>query len=403
MFIEILLATLVGITAGIITGLTPGIHINLVCAVVLTASSLILKYISPLSLGCFTIAMAITHTFLDALPSIYLGAPSEDQILNALPGHRMLLEGKAHEAVVLTIIGSFFGLIMTIIFFPVIIKSMDFLYPLTKDYMGIALVIVVCFLIFREPTLHKKCWSFMLFFTSGILGILVLNFPEIKQPLFHLLSGLFGLSLLVMSILEKSTIPQQTSVQEIIISKLILIKSTIGAVLAGYFAGFLPGFGSSQAAIVAQTFLKNIEDKGFLILVGGINTVNMVVSIATIYLLEKARNGAVLTVGKIMGKVSFEVMILFLIVSIIVAGIAALLSLSLSKIFAYLISKAPYAKIITGIIIFIILLSFYFDGLIGLLILGTATAVGITASLQKIGKNHLMGCLLVPVIVYFIG
>lgn len=403
MYFEMLVAIALGITAGIITGLTPGIHVNLVCTILLATSSLSLKYISPLSLGGFIIAMAITHTFLDALPSIYLGAPSEDQILSALPGHRMLLEGKAHEAVVLTIMGSFFGLVMTILFFPAILKSMKFLYPLTKDYIGIALVAVVCFLILREPTLHKKCWSFILFFTSGILGMLVLNVPTLKQPLFHLLSGLFGLSLLVMSIWEKSIIPQQISVREIIISKLILIKSTIGAVLAGYFAGFLPGFGSSQAAIVAQTFLKNIGDKGFLILIGGINTVNMVVSIATMYLLEKARNGAILTVGKIIGKTSFEVMILFLIVSIIVAGIATWLSLSLSKIFAHLISKAPYAKIVASIIVFIVILSFYFDGLIGLLIVTTATAVGITASLQKIGKNHLMGCLLVPVIIYFVG
>lgn len=402
MHLEIILAIAFGIIAGIITGLTPGIHINLVSTLLFSMSSILLVYTSALSLGCFIIAMAITHTFLDTLPSIYLGAPSADMILTALPGHKMLLEGKAHEAVILTIIGSFFSLVLTIVLFPLLIRNMNFLYPLTKNYIGLVLVIVVIFLIFREPTIEKKFWSFFLFSISGILGIIVLNLSNLKQPLFHLLSGLFGVSMLLISIKEKNNISQQEQCPAITLSHSIFFKSTFGATISGYFAGFLPGLGSSQAAIIAQTFLKNIGDKGFLVLVGGINTVNMLVSIGTMYLLQKARNGAILIVGKLIGHVSFNVMMLFLIVTIITGGIATLLTIYLSKIFALLISKAPYIKIVVGVLMFISLLSIYFDGILGLIILITSTAIGVTTSLQNIGKNHLMGCLLIPVMVYFL-
>ena len=81
---------------------------------------------------------------------------------------------------------------------------------------------------------------------------------------------------------------------------------------------------------------------------------------------------------------------------------AAILTLQLSKVFARWIVKVNYARLIYGIIIFITVLTLYFDGIIGLIILGTATAIGLVASSWGVGKNHLMGCLILPVILYFV-
>ena len=406
MYIEILLAVVLGIisgiTAGIITGLTPGIHINLISIIVVSSSAILLRYTSPISLGCFIIAMAVTHTFLDAIPGIYLGAPDESQALNVLPGHRLLLQGKGHDAVVCTIIGSMFCLLLTIFSFPLIIKTMKITYPLFKEYVGYALLVIIVLLILREKTIEKRVWSFVMFFSAGVLGFIVLNFGTLKQPLFHLLSGLFGISILLLSLFEKSKIPDQHFSHDIDIDRKVLVKATIASTIVGFLAGFLPGFGSSQAAIAAQQFVGEIGDKGFLVLVGGINTVNMLVSIATMYTLEKGRNGAIIAVGNIVGTISFNMMILFLLVSLIVCGTAVVLSLKISRLFAVLISKVHYASLVGGIMMFIVFLTLYFDGLMGLLILITATSLGLTASLKQIGKNHLMGCLIIPVIVYFV-
>ena len=128
----------------------------------------------------------------------------------------------------------------------------------------------------------------------------------------------------------------------------------------------------------------------------------MLISIATAFVLNKARNGAILTVNKLLGGVGFKEMILFLGVALIVGGGAALLAIELSKVFSRLIVKVNYNYLIFGILGFITLLTFYFDGFIGLLVLITATAVGLVASSWKIGKNHLMGCLILPVILYFV-
>lgn len=401
MFLEILLALLLGTFTGIITGLTPGIHVNLVSVLIVSFSALLLNITSPIVLAVFIISLAITHTFLDALPSIYLGAPDAGQELNVLPGHRLLLRGEGHNAIVYTVIGSLGCIILGTIMFPVIIISMDWIYPYIKGIMGYILVLIMLYMVTKE----KKKWlkSLTVFTLSGCLGLIVLTgIPNLNQPLFPLLSGLFGFSILLVSLLQKSTIPKQDLTKPLTISNKNVVKSVSAASGMGFIAAFLPGFGSSQAAIVATQAVGDIGDEGFLSLVGGINTANMLISIGTIYALDKARNGAIVAVKELIGKVGMQEMLLFLGVALTVGGIAAILTLSLSKVFARLIVKVNYNHIIWGIIIFITLLTIYFDGMIGLSILITATAIGLVTSFWGIAKSHLMGCLILPVILFFV-
>ncbi|MGM0409019.1 MAG: tripartite tricarboxylate transporter permease [Bacteroidota bacterium] len=99
MFLELILAILLGLMFGTITGLTPGIHLNLISVMLLSASPILLQYTNPLALAVFIITMSVTHTFLDSIPSILLGAPESDTALGVLPGHRYLLKGQGLMAV----------------------------------------------------------------------------------------------------------------------------------------------------------------------------------------------------------------------------------------------------------------------------------------------------------------
>ena len=123
MFTEILIAIALGATAGVVTGLTPGIHINLLSLILLNLSGYFLGFTTPLVLCVFIISLSVVHTFLDSIPSIFLGAPDADQALNVLPGHKMLLEGKGFEAVKLTVIGSLISLIIVVALIPFMISS----------------------------------------------------------------------------------------------------------------------------------------------------------------------------------------------------------------------------------------------------------------------------------------
>jgi putative membrane protein len=400
MLIEIILAILIGIGAGVVTGLIPGIHVNLIAVLVLSFSTLLLRITDPTIIAVFIISLAITHSFLDSIPSIYLGAPDEAQALNVLPGHRLLNRGEGHNAIVYTLIGSMGALVLGLLLFPVFVISMEFLFPLVKGSIGWILIFIMGYMILKDE--GKKLKSLAMFLLAGSLGLLVLTaIPNLQQPLFPLLSGLFGLSILLMSLNDNTKIPTQKDMPLTITGK-NTAKAVGAASGVGFIAAFLPGFSSSQAAIVATNIVGDIGDEGFLTLVGGINTANMLISIGTAFALNKARNGAIVVVNELLGGVSFSQMLLFLGVALVVGGIAVVLALRISKIFSKFIVKVNYATIVWSIIGFITVLTVLFDGVVGLLILITATSIGLVASSWGVGKNHLMGCLILPVILFFV-
>jgi len=397
MIIEITIAVLVGVIGGIFSGLTPGIHTNLLVTLLFSISPFLLAFTSPLIISALIVSMAITHTFLNVLPAVYLGAPdSEGKILSVLPGHRMLLQGKGYEAVTLTVLGSFLAIILGIALTPLLLKFLPALYSSIKNYIGYLLVIISIYMIFRE---RKKFWAFFIFMLAGIFGMSVLNL-NMKEPLFPLLSSLFGVAGLLISLKDNVKIPQQL-ITKITIPKMEVVKAMSSAGIVGTFVSLMPGLGPAQAAIIGSQIIK-LTDKGFLILVGSLETLGMVTSFIAITSINKARNGAVVVISRLMETITQKDLIIFLIVAFITGLIAIFLSLKLAKIFSSLITKINYQKLCIAIIVLIIGMCFWLSSYLGLFVLIVGSFIGMLPSLIGIGKNHLMGCLLLPVILFFL-
>mgnify|MGYP001601365320 CR=1 FL=1 len=393
-----LIAILLGCIIGTFSGIIPGIHINLISVIILGLSPILLQYTSPITLAIFIISMSIIHSFLDFIPSAFLGAPDESTAMSVLPAHRLLLQGRGYEAVKLTVMGSLFCLLLIIGLTPIVINTVSYIYPIIKSSIGYILIIAALFLILREK--NSKFWPLMVFIISGILGIALFNL-NLKDPLLPMLSGLFGVSTLLLSYNDNTKIPQQNFESEKL-SKKEITKATITGTFSSSLCSFLPGIGPAQAAILGSTFARKITDRGFLIMVGGIGTVNMLLSIVGLYVLNKARNGSIVIAQRIIETVNFDTLILFLGVSLLVAGIAVPYTLFLAKQFSKFINIINYKLTCLIVIIFITLLVFYFTSFIGLLILFVATMLGLIAPLIKIGRSHAMGCLILPVILYYI-
>jgi len=274
MILALLAALLLGVASGTLTGIIPGIHINLVAIILLGFSAFLLNIFSPLILIIFITAMAITHTFVDFIPSIFLGAPDEDSVLSILPGHNLLLKGHAYVGVILTLYGSATALLIILIFTPVFIYLLPIIYPYILRIMPIILILVSAHLIFLEK--NKKLWALIIFILAGLLGITTLNLP-IKEPLLPLLTGLFGASNLIISIKHKTKIPEQKifKIKTIRLNKKSFAKSTLASIIAAPFTAFLPGLGASQAAVIGSE-ITELNQKEFLFLLGAINTINII-------------------------------------------------------------------------------------------------------------------------------
>ncbi|MAG60767.1 hypothetical protein CL619_03190 [archaeon] len=400
MFLELVIAVVLGVLSGIFTGLFPGIHVNLISVLLLSLSPLLLSFTSATLLCVYIISLAITHSFLDSLPSIYLGAPDEAQALSVLPGHVLLHRGEGHNAILCTVIGSYGCLLLSLLVFPLFLFGMAIVYPIIDSLIGYILIVIMAIMILREK--GKRLITLCCFLLAGALGVVVLSMKSLSQPLFPLLSGLFGFSIMLVSLMQKATVPAQDLSLPLQLPISSAARAVSAASLVGFVAAFLPGFGNSQAAIVANEIIRERRAETFLTLVGGINTANMLISIGTVYALSKARNGAIVAVRELVSVVDLQMMILFLGVALVVGSIASLLTVYLSKVFSRVMSRVNYVDVIFGIILLITCLTFIFDGLVGLVILLTATCVGLMASFFGVGKNHLMGSLIVPVILYFI-
>jgi|SRR3989344_5003842 len=396
--LELLIVVILGILLGFICGIIPGVHPNAVSVILITISPLLLSYVSPIALAVLIVAVAVSNSIIDTLPSIYLGAPDADSnAMNVLPGHKMLLEGKGHEAVVLTVTGSLLGLIFAIVSIPPLTVILKNGYPIIRDYLAFIIIATMAFLILREK---NKIWALIVFLLAGILGIATINL-QIKESLFPLFSGLFGISTLILGLKNKVKIPKQENT-EVDIKKRNVFKAVATSLISGSIVSMLPGLGSAQGAILGSSIIKEKNPKSFLIMVGGISTVDFIISFVSIYTLDKARNGSIVAISKILETFTTNDLILFIAIALIAGGISAVITIKISKISSNYISKINYRWLSITIIVGITIAVAIISGAIGLLVLITAIFLGMLPDLKETGKSHLMGCLILPVILFFL-
>jgi putative membrane protein len=394
---ELLIPLLIGIILGIVTGLLPGIHTNLLSTILVALSSFFLKIFSPIELVTLIVAMGITNTFIDTIPSIYLGAPDEDSALSILPGHRMLLEGKGHEAVCYTVIGSAVAIILFVALTPLLF----FVLPITQSFfermMAFLLIWTCIFLIWKEKESRER--SIFVFFLAGFLGIASLNMGA-NQPLLPLLTGLFGISTLIFSISCKSKIPPQKTDFPSINPK-ELTKPTLATAIVSPICSFLPGLGASQSALIGSELFKKMKPSSFLILVGSTNTLVLATSFVILYLTNKKRTGIAGAISEIM-RLNFRELIVIIVITLITSAISIFLAIKISKLFAKYLHRLDYPKLSKIVIIFLTLVTLFIGGFKGLMILAGSTFLGLAATYLGVRKGFLMGCLLVPTILFYL-
>ncbi|MGM5483565.1 MAG: tripartite tricarboxylate transporter permease [Nanobdellota archaeon] len=369
---------------------------NLLSTFLVSVSPALLQHLQPLSLACFIISMSTTHSFMDVIPSTFLGAPDPSKVLMALPAHKMLLKGKAYEAIRLTVIGSLGCLIFAVLFSPIMYIFLIKLYHIIENYLFWILLSAIIFMIIKDK---KVLLNLSFFVLSGALGMIALNYSPIKDPLFPMLSGLFGTSILINSLMDKINIPVQKYDFDKSNEKFI---SLIGGFLAGMLTSFMPGLGSSQGAAISQGALRRISEKGFLIIIGGINTTNFVLSIITYFSMQKARNGSIIAVSEIIPEFDFFVVIVFMSTALFAGSVSVFVCLKISKIFGIFIQKINYQFTIIIVLIIISSAILFFSNVSGFLLYITSTSLGIISIKSNVAKNHLMGCLLLPILIYFI-
>ena len=399
--LELLACALAGVGLGVVTGLIPGLHVNQLTPffVAIAAGS---SFVS-LNLAALIVAMSITNVFISYIPSAFLGVPEEGTELSVLPAHRLLLEGRGYHAVRLTTLGCLGGLLLSATVLLPFLFVITPAYELIRPQMHWLLIFVIAAMIALERSKAGILWATVIFLMSGMLGLLTLdtNFIRGDAALTPLLSGLFGASVLLPSIVSGSALPEQHMDDESMGLRSSLRPLCAGTA-AGALTGIIPGIGPSQGTVMAQLATRSSGTDEFLVAVSGVNTSKALFSFVALYAIGRARSGAAVAVGQLMEVGATE--LVFLVgIALLAGGIAAVLELRLGRLAAKHMDRLPYRALCAVVLVFIVGITFYYTGLAGLLVLATATAIGLLPAITNVKRTHCMGVIMLPCILYFAG
>ncbi|MFH1774046.1 MAG: tripartite tricarboxylate transporter permease [Methanobacteriota archaeon] len=395
--LEILAFAIIGMFFGVFTGMVPGIHVNTIVILIISALPFLLEHFSAYEIASLIISMSVVHSFVNFIPAILIGAPQEDNVLSVLPGHRLLLQGHGYEAIQLTVIGGLGAIILSIATLPAGVKLLPIFYSHVREVLPYLLACVLIYMIYSE---RERFLAALVIACSGILGFLILNYEILppKYALFPTLTGLFGMSTLLTSLAAQVKIPRQ----EIRSSEGYYPGGVAIGTLGGMLTGLLPSIGSSQSALIIQNVFKTKDEKAFLVALGGVNTSDAIYALFALYLIGNPRSGASIAVEHIMTDFTLYDFLFMASIVLAAAFFATFATLTIAKISLRKVQEIDYAKFSKLVLLFLFALIFALTGVRGVLIAATATAIGFTAHLAGVKRSNCMAVLVIPTILYFL-
>ncbi len=413
--LPLVLAFLAGMATGILSGLTPGLHVNVAAALLAASAPAWTSLgIPPLAAAVGIVTAAVTHAFFEAVPSLFLGVPS-DEAYALLPAHRLVRRGRGLEALGHTLCGATWGLVLGLVVVAgllgvealgvPLVSSLD---GLLRPWMGWLLAGASALLIATD---RPPGWALMVFLASGLLGLVAFSSPLFPGEgaafgaLFPALTGLFGVSGLLLALRDPgASLPRQ---EEKTPPSSVPWGPAVAGLLGGMAVGLLPGLGAGNAAALASLRRRGPETESsgrrYLVMVSSINLSDALFGIAALTLLARSRSGASAALETFFPEPD-RVQLLTLGLAMLAAGLVSCGLLRRSGLrLARLLNHLHPGGLNGATLAFLVMLVAWTTGIWGLVLLAAASALGLVAPLSGARRAQAMGFFLVPTILFFSG
>ncbi len=399
MLLDILGGTLLGILAGIFTGLVPGLHVNLFSAIALSQLSLLHRTGYSAAVAVFLLAMGTTHSFIDIIPTLFLGAVDEDSCVSALPGMDLLQRGFGMEAVRLWLRGCLAGLFLGSLSPPLLLKALPILYAGVKPWTGFILL-AICIRMLWPGSWHRRLANLTIFLLSGLVGIVAFTQQGIKEPVFPLMSGLFGCASLLLTSGAAPAFPKQHLKPVLTLAKETWSKIIAAATLSSLILVLFPGIGRSQSSAISLAAVGKLPSAGSLTLLGMISTMSTVVSISALLSINKARDGIVIAIDSLL-QMPDSSLLAILAVMFLAAALSSIATLLIARGMMPLLKRVPRRLLAYTVLVLMGTLVLLLSSISGLLVLVAATSLGVLCEKMGVKRRMLLGSLLIPVLAYW--
>ena len=407
----ILYMSLLGAAIGTFSGMVPGIHVNTLAAMMLAGypllsdclSSFIPHEMLPVCVASCIMSASIVHSFVDYVPSVFIGAPDQDDILSALPGHSLLLEGRGMAAIRSAAIGSCVGACSSILLaIPLQLMLAHGLSDYLDSITSVVLIAVILILLLHERDPRNIVWCASIMLVSGLIGLICMDLDIPCEGiltggtlLFPMLTGLFGMPTMLQS-LRNNRIDDQIDDDAYPVGPVPGIKGVLTGVLTGWF----PGITSTTGAILSDAVTPERSREGFISMVASIGTAAAIIMLVTMSVSGKGRSGTMIIIGQILGDSVIGVMNECFILLLLTAAFATLLgyksTIACGKLMSRIINRVDTVLLNKACIVLIVILAILLTGPYGLLILVISTMTGFLPIKVGVSRVYLTGCLLIP-------
>jgi putative membrane protein len=383
-----------GVCLGTVSGLVPGLHANTFALLLAATAGAVpgpRRYV-----GAAMLAAGVVHTFLDVVPALALGVPDPAMAAGALPGHRLVVEGRGREALRLSAVGSAGAVVLAAPLALPITAAMVELYPLVEAHRSLVLTGVAALLVATERDARAMVGACCSLAASGGLGLLVLDAEvtsllPVADVLVALFAGLFGAPVLLAAI-DGEGVPAQADAT-VTTPRQTVVGLVVVGTLCGAVVGYLPGVSSAVAATLALGLTADGGPRAFVVTTSGVNTATAVFALFALVALGDARTGVLVA----MERASVPLALPPLLAAVVLAAVAgAVLVPVVGDRYLRTVGRLDPARLSLTVLAALGVLSWVFAGAVGVGAFGAATLVGHVPPHFGTRRATLMGVLLVP-------
>ncbi|ELY61782.1 hypothetical protein C493_01749 [Natronolimnohabitans innermongolicus JCM 12255] len=386
-----------GAVLGCCSGLVPGLHANNFALLLAGFAPSIPG--EPLFVGSAMLAAGVVHTFVNAVPAMALGVPDAEMAVTALPGHRMVRDGRGYEAIRLSALGSLLAVLVAIPLAVPITWGMTSIYPTVRSNLSLLLAMVVVALIASEYTWRARVGGFVSFVLAATLGVLTLDLSpdaplEAGGMLAPLFAGLFGAPVLIDAIRGGSVPPQGD--EGLRASGPFVAATALAGAVAGAIVGYIPGISAAIAAVAVLVLIPGRSgDRGYIVATSGVDTANTIFALFALVAIGQPRTGVMVAFESVGAPLELPV----LLAGVVLAGLFGfVLVVTIGDAYLDLVGRLEYWKISVAVLSLLLVLSYLFTGPIGIVVFAVAAAIGMVPVRFRARRVHLMGVLIGPLL-----
>jgi putative membrane protein len=316
----------------------------------------------------------------------------------ALPGHRLVIQGRGREALRLSALGSGLAVLFAVPLAVPVTRLMTWLAPHLQAHLPLVLAATTGLLVLTESDPVAMLAGLGCVCASTALGAVTLDLDPaaplaaggMLAPLF---AGLFGAPVLVEAV-GGAGVPEQGDTTLALPRRATGLVAGIGT-LAGAVVGYVPGVSSAVAATVALLAVPGrVGARGFVVAISGVNTANTVFALFALAALGSPRTGVLVAVDRVGAPVSLG---LWLPAVGIAACAGFLLVLAVGDRYLAVVGRLDYTRLSAVTLALLVGVAYLFAGFVGVGTFAAATLLGLVPARFGARRVHLMGVLVGPI------